>query len=337
MSAFPTTPPHCATINGVRLCWHAAGSNTKGADGVPVVFLHGWPELGYSWRRQLAACAHAGIWALAPDQRGYGASEAPTAVEAYDMEHLTGYLIGLLDHHGVKRAVFVGHDWGGIVLWQLGLRYPERCAGLVGLNTPFMPRPPIDPIAIMRARMGEEMYIVHFQKPGEADQILADRTRDVFDMFMRRPLPGPVESAGFASQKTGDQSVFPLVRLVEAYNPAIDPRETFLTEEEFQVFVDTFRRTGFTGGINWYRNFTRNWEHSADVATSIDTVPCLMITAEKDAVLPPSATEGMGTFIADLETVCVAGSGHWTQQEKPEAVNAFLLDWLQRRQAHLFG
>jgi len=120
------------------------------------------------------------------------------------------------------------------------------------------------------------------------------------------------------------------VRIVEAYNPAADTREPFLTDEEFAVFVDTFTRTGFTGGINWYRNISRNWEKGASLPTTVN-VPSLMIMAENDAVLPPSAADGMEAFVPDLEKSLVRDCGHWTQQERPEAVNSAILDWMNRR------
>jgi pimeloyl-ACP methyl ester carboxylesterase len=144
------------------------------------------------------------------------------------------------------------------------------------------------------------------------------------DFMLRRPPAERPESKGFAEEAKDGESVFPLVRMVEAYDPASDTRERFLSDEEFQVFADTFARTGFTGGINWYRNFTRNWERSAEVPTHITGIPCLMVTAENDAVLPPSAAEGMGSFIDDLRVVMVSDSGHWTQQEQPEQLNTLL-------------
>jgi pimeloyl-ACP methyl ester carboxylesterase len=323
--------PQHALINGVDLHWYEVGQNTKGRAGVPLIFCHGWPELAFSWRHQLEACKAAGVWAIAPDQRGFGLTKGPEAVEDYDIEHLTGDLVGLMDHLGVDRAIFIGHDWGGIVVWQMPLLHPTRVAGVIGLNTPYMLRSPVDPIAIMRARMGDEMYIVHFQKPGEADAILDAKVDLVFDMFMRRPLGIEPPSAGLGSERQGDESVFPLVRMVQAYDPSVDPRERILDAEEMAAFVETFRASGFTGGINWYRNFTRNWEKSADLPVRIDGLPCLMITAEKDAVLPPVAAEHMPGVIGDLETVMVEGSGHWTQQEKPEQVNRYVLDWVKKR------
>ncbi|HLK25678.1 MAG TPA: alpha/beta hydrolase [Caulobacteraceae bacterium] len=321
-------PVQYAQINGIRMAYYEAGPKT----GVPVVLCHGFPELAFSWRHQLKALADAGRWVIAPDQRGYGLTDRPAPVEAYDIENLTADITGLLDHLSVEKAVVAGHDWGGIVVWQMPLRHPDRTAGVIGLNTPFMPRAPVDPIAIMRERMGEEMYIVHFQKPGEADAVLAGDVEKAMNFFLRRPMPGEAPtSAGLATErKPGEPSAFALINILKAYNAEFDPRPKFLTDDELGVFVDTFERTGFTGGINWYRNFTRNWERSAAIPDKV-TVPSLMIMAEKDAVLPPSAADGMEAYVADFEKTLVKDSGHWTQQEQPQAVNAAMLDWLDRR------
>ena len=320
-------PVKQAKVGGIDMAYYEVGPRK----GVPVILCHGFPELAFSWRHQLRAFEEAGLWAIAPDQRGYGLTDRPGPVEAYDLEHLTGDLVGLLDHLGVEKAVFCGHDWGGLIVWQMPLLHPTRVAGVIGVNTPYQPRAPFDPIAIMRARLGEEMYIVHFQKPGEADAILAENVTRTMSFFMRRPPPSQTASAGFATErKPGDPSIFPLVRILEAYDAANDSREDFLTDDEFAAFVETFERTGFTGGINWYRNITRNWEKSANLPDKID-LPCLMIMAENDAVLPPSAADGMEAYIADLEKSLVRDCGHWTQQERPEAVNRIILDWMTRR------
>jgi pimeloyl-ACP methyl ester carboxylesterase len=320
-------PVQYAKTNGVNMAYYETGPR----EGVPVVFCHGFPELAFSWRNQLRAFEAAGRRAIAPDQRGYGLTDRPGPVESYDLENLTADLVGLLDHLGVEKAVFCGHDWGGFVVWQMALRHPARTAGVIGVNTPFTPRSPADPIAIMRQRLGEEMYIVHFQKPGEADAVLDSDVAKAMSFFLKRPIVGTPPSAGFATdRKPGDESVFPLIKILQAYDPATDPREKFLTDDEFAAFVETFQRTGFTGGINWYRNFTRNWERSAHLVDKVN-VPSLMIMAENDAVLPPSAADGMGAFIPDLEKTLIRESGHWTQQEKPEAVNTAILGWLNRR------
>ncbi len=334
MSAIQTMMPpvRYADVNGIRMAYYEAGPE---GEGTPLVFCHGFPELAFSWRHQIKAMSDAGRWVIAPDQRGYGLTDAPAEVESYALENLCADLVALLDHKGIRKAIFVGHDWGGFVVWYMAIRHPDRVAGVIGLNTPFNERAPLDPIEIMRSRLGERMYIVHFQTPGEADAVLDRDVRKTMNLFMKRPLdmPGapPEAGAGFATErKPGDPSLFALVDMLEVYDAAGDPRPPLLTDEEFEAFVETFERTGFTGGINWYRNFTRNWHASKDLEHRVHQ-PSLMIMAEKDAVLPPSAADGMEALIPDLEKRLVKDSGHWTQQEQPEEVNRIMLDWLGRR------
>ncbi|SHN63476.1 alpha/beta fold hydrolase [Bradyrhizobium erythrophlei] len=324
-------PLQFAQTNGIRMGFYEAGPTD---DRPPVVLCHGWPEIAFSWRHQIKALADAGIRVIAPDQRGYGATDRPEPVEAYDLEHLTGDLVGLLDHLKIDKAIFVGHDWGGFVVWQMPLRHRDRVAGVVGVNTPHRPRSPIDPVELFRERFGNSMYIVQFQDPSrEADKIFDSRVEQAFDFFMRQPLPrkdtGPAEppTAGLgASSKLN--LAFP--QMIAAYDAKYDPRKPILSAEEKKVFVDTFTKTGFTGGINWYRNWTRNWERAEALDHTV-RVPSLMIMAENDAVLPPSAADGMEKVVPDLEKYLVRGSGHWTQQEKPEEVSAKLIEWRRRR------
>jgi pimeloyl-ACP methyl ester carboxylesterase len=318
----PMPEPTYAQINGIRMAYYEAGPR----EGVPIVLCHGFPEFSYSWRWQIAALAAAGRWVIVPDQRGYGLTDRPEAVEDYDMAHLTGDLVGLLDHLGVEKAVFCGHDWGGIVVWQMPLIHPTRVAGVIGVNTPFLPRLAVDPITVFRNVFGDDMYIVHFQTPGIADTQFAANVEKTMRFFMRRPTG---EQAAFTSGKTERRSLALQVGL-EHYDVADDASQ-LLTPEELATFVETFERTGFTGGINWYRNFVRNWERAEHLPTRIDGVPCLMIMAELDVVLPPSLADRMGEQISDLEKVLIEGSGHWTQQEKPEQLNAILIAWLGQR------
>ena len=335
MSALETMMPPVkyADLGEVRMAYYEVGPR----EGVPVIFCHGFPELAFSWRHQLKAFEAAGRWAIAPDQRGYGLTSRPSAVEDYDIEHLTGDLVKLLDHLKVDKAIFCGHDWGGIVVWQMPLRHPSRVGGVIGVNTPFMARSPADPIAIMRKRFGDDMYIVHFQKPGEADQILGADVGKSMQMFMRRPMPDtPAASGGLSGtlqgrpEEAAPESNFALVKMLQMYDPAVDPRPKLLNDAEMDVFVSSFQRTGFTGGINWYRNFTRNWARSAGAPDKVN-VPSLMVMAEKDAVLPPSAADGMEAYVPDLEKALIKDSGHWTQQEKPEETSRVILGWLDRR------
>lgn len=318
-AAFPAA--RRIATNGIELAVHEAGP----PDGPAVVFCHGFPELAFSWRFQLPAVASAGYHAIAPDQRGYGASDRPEAVEAYDIHQLTGDLAGLLDALGIERAVFCGHDWGGAVVWSMAQLHPDRVAGVIALNTPFSPRAPMDPLELMKAGMGEDFYIVQFQQPGVADAIFAERVEAVFRMFYGR---SEMTAEDFA-KLPADQRRLSMLAALEAFDPANAPAP-IIDEDALGHFIDTFRKTGFTGGINWYRNISRNWAATADVADHVG-VPALMVSAANDVVLTPAMTEGMAQWVPDLEKHVVADCGHWTQQEKPEETNALILDWLQRR------
>jgi pimeloyl-ACP methyl ester carboxylesterase len=324
-------PLQFAQVNGIRMGYYDAG---PAIDRPPVVLCHGWPELAFSWRHQIKALSEAGIRVIAPDQRGYGATDRPEAVEDYDIEHLTGDLVGLIDHLRIDKAIFVGHDWGGFVVWQMPLRHIDRVAGVVGINTPHMARAPADPIQIYRQRFGDMMYIVQFQDPArEPDRIFGSRVEQTLDAFMRKPVPrkddGPA-SPPLAGLGASPKLNLAFPQMIAAYDAKLDPRTPILSAEEKQVFVDAFTRTGFTGGINWYRNMSRNWQRSAGLDLTV-RVPSLMIMAENDAVLPPSAADGMETLIPDLEKYLVRDSGHWTQQEQPEEVSAKLIEWRRKR------
>lgn len=304
-------------LNGMRLGFYEAGPRTEAP---PLVLCHGFPELAFSWRRQIKALSEAGYRVIAPDMRGFGASQGPPDVEAYDLVHITGDLAGLLNHLKIERAIFVGHDWGGGAVWRMAQEHPSRVAGVIGINTPHYARTPINPVEILRRRFGDDYYVVQFQRPDrEPDRILAENVEKTFDFFFRIPAFPSSEKPNFA---------FP--QIIAAYDASRDRRPKLLTPEEMAVFVETYRRTGFTGGINWYRNIERNWRRGADLSEMIGA-PSLMIMAELDVVLPPSSANGMEARVPDLEKVLIRASGHWTMQEKPAEVNAAVLDWLKRR------
>jgi pimeloyl-ACP methyl ester carboxylesterase len=303
---------------GVRLNVVDAG------EGPVVVLAHGFPELSYSWRHQVPALATAGYRVLAPDQRGYGKSDRPAAVEAYDILHLTGDLLGLLDDIGAERAVFVGHDWGAMVVWQLALLAPERVAGVVGMSVPFMPRSPAPPIPVMRQLFTDTFfYILYFQEPGVAD---ADLGRDPATT-MRRMLAG-VRVPGDATfdpsaAMTRDDRGF-----VERLPEALELPE-WLSQAELDHYVAEFTRTGFTGGINWYRNLDRNWSLTEHLDGAKVTVPSLFVGGSADPVLMMSPPAVMDGWVTDHRgTILIEGAGHWVQQEKPDEVNTALLAFL---------
>ncbi len=305
--------------NGIRM--HIA----EQGQGPLVVFCHGFPEIWYSWRHQLRALAAAGFRAIAPDQRGYGGTEAPVAIESYSIHHLVGDLTAVMDTLEIDKAVIVGHDWGGLVVWQMALLAAQRVAGVVGVNTPFFPRLPMRPLEMMRAAaQGGFHYIVYFQEPGVAEAELDPQVRRTLDGLYQAPNPDLVTAAReWAPGLFGPSGGGLLERMPPGSHGA------FLTEQDFEVFVSSFEKTGFRGGLNWYRNFDRNWETTAYLSGAKVLQPALMITAELDAVLRPEMAEGMQTWVPNLRrTVLIKGSGHWTQQEKPDEVNRALLGFL---------
>ena len=307
--------------NGIELAVHEAGPK----DGVPIALCHGFPELAYSWRHQIPALAAAGYHVIAPDQRGYGDSSKPDDVQSYDIHHLTADLTGLLDHFGIEKAIFCGHDWGGLVVWQVPLLHPERVAGIIGVGVPFLPRGPVDPIELFRKAFGDRMYIVNFQDSHEADEVFDSDPYRVLDVLMRK---NPVSLDQFLKMPNADR-VPDLVTRVKL-GPWDTPR--IVGEEELRVFADTFKRSGFTGPINWYRNWSRNWSTTADRPQRVD-VPCLFVRAGNDLATAtiPDLEKGMAACVADLECHEIKDSGHWTQQEYPDELNAILVDWLNRR------
>ena len=294
-----TQPRPVAVDGGIELSVTDAGS------GPAVVLCHGFPELAFSWRHQVQPLIDAGYRVLVPDMRGYGASSAPAEVDAYDVVSLCGDMVGLLDSIGESQAIFVGHDWGANVVWWLAAIHPERVRAVAGLSVPFVPRAPAAPIPIMRAHLGEDFYIVWFQEPGVADEALGS---DV-----RRTL---TTSRQWTAQWADEDG-------------AVRKRPEWLSEEELQVYVDAFERTGFTGGLNWYRNIDRNWQLTEPYGDRRIEQPAMFLTGELDPVRTFMPAEAMDGWVTDLRTrTVVPGAGHWVQQQAPEAVNAELLGFL---------
>lgn len=314
-------PVRHVDANGIRMAVYAAGPE---AARPPIVLCHGFPELAFSWRWQIRDLAAQGFRVLAPDQRGYGLTDRPEPVDAYDIDHLCGDLAGLLDAEGVDKAVFVGHDWGGLVVWSMAQLRPERVAGVVGVNTPFLPRAPMDPIELFKLARGEDFYIVFFQNPGAPEAVFEADVEKTFRFFMRKGALSPEEF----ERRPKELKSLALQEMLARFDPAKAESEVFLGDAELAVFVDVFKRTGFSGGINWYRNFTRNWRRMEGVPDHIPQ-PALMIMAENDVVLPPAMADGMERYVPNLTKVLIRGSGHWTQQEKPVEVTAAIADWMR--------
>lgn len=314
--------PKFVDSNGIRMAVYEQG------EGVPIVFCHGFPELAFSWRHQLKALSAAGFRGIAPDQRGYGLTGGPEDPTQYTIQQLCDDLAGMLDALGIDKAVFCGHDWGGGVVWSMVRIHPERCLGIIGVNTPasrppsLPPVPPSEPPLIVRS---PNYYVNTFMEPDRAERVLeADVAKTMrvtlsrggiwnVDEFKKLPEDSPERQLDF-------------LKIVERGTSG----EPFLPDDVMQYFIDTFSVTGFTGGLNWYRNAARSFAAMKDVKWNID-VPCLYVGAEHDVILRPSSADGMEDFIADFERRVILDCGHWTQQEKPDELNAILIDWLNRK------
>ena len=279
-------------VNGVSLSVDDRGT------GDPVVLLHGFPELAYSWRHQVPALVDAGYRVISFDQRGYGGSGRPSSVEAYDLEHLVADVVGVLDRLGIDQATIVGHDWGSIVAWTVAVTFPERVTRVVSLNVPYRGACfGFPPTAVLAEQFANRFgYVLMFQEEGKAE-------------------------AGFAAD--------PQSWLMGFYSGGARGKP-FMTDEELDTYVGAFTTSGITGAVNWYRNIDRNAAALAHTLDAPITQPTLMIAADSDPVLPISLTEGMDRWISNLETVVIEDCGHWTQQERPDAVNDALIGWLNR-------
>jgi pimeloyl-ACP methyl ester carboxylesterase len=292
--------------NGIRMHVAEVGS------GPLVLLLHGFPELWYSWRHQLPALADAGYHAVAPDQRGYGQTDRPAAPASYTQLHLVGDVIGLLDALGEEQAVVVGHDWGAPVAWNTALLRPDRVRGVVGLSVPYTPRGPVSFLTALRAVLGEGFYMAYFQTPGVADAELARDVRPTMRRFLyassgdaprASPPPQPVVPAGGGI----------LDVLAE---PAALPG--WLSEADLDVFVAEFERTGFTGGLNWYRTIDLSWELMAPWQGARVMTPALYVAGDRDLVINFPGREELiprlQTAVPKFRrTVLLPGCGHWTQ------------------------
>lgn len=306
--------PQRITSNGIELAVYEDGQ------GEPVVLLHGFPELAYSWRFQIPALAAAGYRAIAPDLRGYGGSDKPAGVEHYSLQDLMADITGLLDKLDLQAAHIVAHDWGALIGWQLALHVPDRLLSLVALNIPHFPRTPFEPIAAMRATKGDDFYIVNFQDSDAADRKCAENPGWVFDVMMRKKT---ITREHFNQLPAAMQSF----SLLAALDRSELTGEALLTPADKQIYVDAFTAGGFTAPINYYRNWTHNWE-ATDAVDQTVTVPTLFVGAVDDVIISPEQIDAMRPFVTDLRIQMLEGCGHWSQQEQPEAVNALLLDWL---------
>ena len=313
--------------NGIRIHLAEAGS------GPLVVLCHGFPESWYSWRHQLPALAEAGYHAVAPDMRGYGQTDRPKAIESYTLFHLVGDMVGVLDALGAEKAVIAGHDWGAPVAWHAALFRPDRFRGVIGLSVPFRPRGPTRPTSVMPKSETSQFYQLYFQTPGVAE---AELERDPRRSHRAVLFSASGDVPARPGSREGGNEVGMVPRSGGFLTRLVDPERLpgWITEADVDFYAGEFARTGFSGGLNWYRNIDRNWELMAPYSGAQVTVPALYIAGDRDLVV---AFRGMDKLIRNLkafvpqlrETIILPGCGHWTQQERPAEVNAAMIGFLR--------
>jgi len=303
--------------NGINMHIAEAG------EGPLVFLLHGFPELWYSWRHQLPALAAAGYHAVAPDVRGYGRTDAPAAIESYNMLNHTADVVGILDALGERTAVVVGHDWGAPIAWHCALLYPERFRAVVALSVPYIPRASAPTTQLLKQVFADTFfYILYFQEPGVAEaELEADVARSLRFLLYSASGDGP-RGAGLA-RKPKD------AKFLDGMQEP-DRLPSWLTKADLDYFTSEFERTGFRGGLNRYRNMDRDWEELPQLAGAKVQQPALFITGDRDPVLTFTSSDAMKASVPDLRDVLVLeGCGHWTQQERPAEVSAALVGFLR--------
>ncbi|CAM2007729.1 alpha/beta fold hydrolase [Acanthopleuribacter pedis] len=306
--------PTLISVNEVTLEVFEAGQEHAGN---PIVLCHGWPEHAFSWRYQMPALAAAGYHVIVPNQRGYGRSSCPGEVTDYDLVHLSGDLVALLDHFGYEKATFIGHDWGAFVVWGLAMLHPGRVKNLINLSLPYLARGEKPWVAFLEEIAGRDHYMVHVNRhPGVVDAVLEENTAQFLRNMYRKNIPTREPRPGVALSH--------IARAEEPDGAAI------MSDEELAVFVSAFEETGFTSSINWYRNLDRNWHLLADVDPIIKH-PALMIYGERDEI---QKNEQLTEFVPNV-TVLSLDAGHWIQQERPQETTKAVLDWLHQQESEL--
>ena len=308
--------------NGISLSVVEAGP--IGSDAPLVVLCHGFPELSRSWRHQIPALAGAGFHVVAPDMRGYGQSDSPPDPASYDMVSLADDLAGLLDAMDRERAIFVGHDWGAAAVWSLATVHPQRARAVAALSVPYRPRGSRPPTSTLKFLFGDTFfYMLYFQALGPADEELARDPRSFLARFYYSASGDA--PAGFSTVRD-----YRGTELSDILDEAPDPFPAWLTPEELDHCASEFVRTGFTGGLNYYRAMDRTWERTAHLAGATVKQPALFVAGDRDPVLRMGGPSVMTGWVEDLrDVVLIPGAGHWIQQERPSQVNDALIGFIR--------
>jgi pimeloyl-ACP methyl ester carboxylesterase len=311
------TAPKTAQTNGITMEYFEEG------EGPAIVLCHGFPEHPFSWRHQIGPIVAAGFRVIVPSQRGYGGTDAPADAQTYSVKNLVADLTGLLDALGIDKAIFIGHDWGSMPAWYSAVYAPERTLGFGSLCTPYFTwESPKDMIETYDELRGPNHYMRTFQEPGVGEAILEADVEHTFRSMMRGR--GMTRAEFDAAPKA--------IQEVPAGLFVADPQlfgDPVADDDEIAFYVDVYERTGFTGGLNWYRALRKDFEEAQGSDYVVDK-PALLVYASDDWFFYEAGYEGLDAYLPQLEQHEIADAGHWVQMEKPDEVNAYLVAWLQK-------
>lgn len=306
--------------NGIRI------HTVEEGEGPLVLLVHGFPESWYSWRHQLQALAEAGYRAVAIDVRGYGRSSKPTAVEDYRMLELVADVVGLVAGLGEETATLVGHDWGAPIVWNSALLRPDLFRGVAGLSVPYHARSSVRPTDGFRRMSGDdEFYILYFQEPGRAE---AEIEKDVRQWLLGFYFTASGEDR--PSDKPAMAAVSPGGELRDRFHLP-EKMLDWLTEADLDFYAGEFERSGFTGGLNRYRNVDRDWQDLAAFHERPIEIPALFIGGDRDGptMWGGASIDRFSQTLPKLhQSIILEHCGHWIQQERPQETNAALIEFL---------
>ena len=313
--------------NGIQLALYQQAPATV-TQPYPIVLVHGMPELAYSWRYQFAPLVGAGFHVIAPDVRGVGYSDSPPNLTDYTLEQRLKDLVGMLDHYGYDKAIFVGHDFGGAMIWGMGLYHSDRVAGLVSMNAPFLDML-LNPVELYEILYGPKNYFAYFQTQACEDIFNADPAR-TFRFYMRKDTG---HGTNLSRNKRHDSESMSHVHWIHD-DESTWPGELVESEKEIEFYGKAYSRHGFGPALNWYRCLPQDFEfqqHRFPSGLPKITQPVLAIGGETDYIASHVFFENLGEYCTDWEKIVIPDCGHWSQQEKPDEVNSALLEWLHRR------
>ncbi len=315
--------PKFFTRNNIRMAVYEKG------EGVPVIFCHGFPELAYSWRHQFNSVAKAGFHAIAPDLRGSGLTSQPTPINDYAATEVCDDLVAMMDKMNLSKAIFCGHDWGGFITHLMGLIYPERCLGMIGVGSPHRFRPHNLPRVETKVEelVDKAAWNRFMQQLDIPEQLLDNNVRNFLTKFMRR---GYITADHLKTLP--EDSIERKLDLPEILAKKNVPGEIILPEDALDYYVEIFSATGFAGGINWYRAMGKSMEEIGKRNQTWEVnFPYLYIAADQDPIIRPGEDAGMEDYISDLERKTILDCGHFVMEDKPEELSEILVEWLNRK------